>query len=235
MIISHKYKVIFIHIPKNAGTFITQLLHNLDENLDCTHLGHMTAKEGKSIVEDKIWNNYTKICVIRNSWDLSLSFYYYIKQTPNHHLYEFIHNKTFSEFLSFPEIHYLQCYFLLDNDNKIMVNFLIDFNNLENNLIKFLNYIIKIDLRVIMDALLNDKINKSDKLDDYTLYYDKTTIELVNNIHKTDIEFFNFKFGDISNDNILYPNNQNDVFGKRIETLHEHIKFTSDNDLIVKE
>ena len=34
MIISHKYKIIFIHIPKNAGSFITQFLNNLDKNLD---------------------------------------------------------------------------------------------------------------------------------------------------------------------------------------------------------
>ena len=31
MIISHKLKLIFIHIPKNAGTFIWGLLQKLDD------------------------------------------------------------------------------------------------------------------------------------------------------------------------------------------------------------
>lgn len=33
MIISHKLKLIFIHIPKNAGTFIWHLLKKIDENI----------------------------------------------------------------------------------------------------------------------------------------------------------------------------------------------------------
>ena len=32
MIISHKYKLIFIHIYKTAGTFVTKVLKNLDED-----------------------------------------------------------------------------------------------------------------------------------------------------------------------------------------------------------
>lgn len=33
MIISHKYKLIFIHIYKNGGTFMGKLLKNLDKNI----------------------------------------------------------------------------------------------------------------------------------------------------------------------------------------------------------
>ena len=43
MIISHKYKLIFIHIYKNAGTFVTKLIKNLDSN--AVDIGaHITAK-----------------------------------------------------------------------------------------------------------------------------------------------------------------------------------------------
>ena len=33
MLISHKYKLIFIHIPKNAGTYIYHLLKQIDKEL----------------------------------------------------------------------------------------------------------------------------------------------------------------------------------------------------------
>jgi len=48
MLISHKYKLIFIHIYKNAGSFVTQMLKKLDKDIvdvDC----HITAKNAKKI------------------------------------------------------------------------------------------------------------------------------------------------------------------------------------------
>ena len=33
MIISDKYKLIFIHIPKNGGTYVTNVMYNLDKDI----------------------------------------------------------------------------------------------------------------------------------------------------------------------------------------------------------
>ena len=46
MIISHKYKLIFIHIYKNAGTFVTKILKNLDKNIVNVDT-HISAKNAK--------------------------------------------------------------------------------------------------------------------------------------------------------------------------------------------
>lgn len=210
MIISHKYKIIFIHIPKNAGTFITNILYNLDEELDTSHLGHIKSKDAIILIES-IWDKYTKFCVIRNSWDFSVSLFSYIKQ---HHLHESIKNMSYSDYISFININNFgikQYDYVSDDNDKIIIDYLIDFNDLENNLIKFFNTIIKIDLDTIMKAIPKSKINKSIRETDYNFYYDEKNIELVYDIYKKDIEKFNFKFNDNSKNKILWPNNIDDI------------------------
>ena len=39
MIISHEYKLVFIHIGKNAGTFVTELILNIVPTLNYYYLG----------------------------------------------------------------------------------------------------------------------------------------------------------------------------------------------------
>ena len=46
MLISKKYKLIFIHIYKNAGTFFHKFLRNLDRNIINID-GHISAKNAK--------------------------------------------------------------------------------------------------------------------------------------------------------------------------------------------
>lgn len=44
MIISHKYKLVFIHIPKTGGTIVSHLLLNLDK--DAINLIHDQNQNG---------------------------------------------------------------------------------------------------------------------------------------------------------------------------------------------
>lgn len=209
MIISHKYKLIFIHIPKNAGTFITQLLKNLDENLDIRHIGHIISLEGEKLVDSEIWNTYKKFCVIRNSWDHLISLYNYIKIEKYHFINDLMENVSFEEFIcyikknfgnsSFETTFFYQKNFLLDENNEIMVDYLINFNNLEADLLFFLEHIAEIDFKTIIDAMPKEKINQStttdDNLyyyDDNLYYYDDNLINIVYDIYKEDINFFKF-------------------------------------------
>ena len=78
VVISDKYKIVFIHIPKNAGTFITHYLKQIDENIRDIYskgFGHQTYRdiENLDIFEDI--KDYTFFCVIRNPYDNILSFY----------------------------------------------------------------------------------------------------------------------------------------------------------------
>ena len=82
MVISHKYKILFIHIPKTGGTFIFDVLKSVDEdleiiwddrysNIEYTH--HAIPSE--ELIKKYEDNGYYVFCFIRNPYDLIISFY----------------------------------------------------------------------------------------------------------------------------------------------------------------
>jgi len=80
MIISHKYKCIFIRVPKTGSTSIETLLKELDP--DCISsdetmppYGHNSASQVKQMLDIRIWNAYFKFCFIRNPYKWFLSQY----------------------------------------------------------------------------------------------------------------------------------------------------------------
>ncbi len=107
MIISHKYKFIFIKTNKTAGTSVEIALSkfcgpddiitpisNEDEQIRQrlgykgaqNHKGfynHISAKKIKASVSKHVWNNYYKFCIERNPWDRLISFYYFINKLDN--------------------------------------------------------------------------------------------------------------------------------------------------------
>lgn len=88
MIISHKYKFIFIRIPKTASTSVEQFCKTIDN--DCIisdeskpPYGHYTSSQVKNMVSQQQWNEYFKFTFVRepNSWVISqyrhnLQYYY---------------------------------------------------------------------------------------------------------------------------------------------------------------
>lgn len=88
MFISHKYKVIFVHIQKNGGTSIENLFEEFDPDLikriwidpSKKTLRHSFASDIKAAIDDNIFRNYTKFCVVRNPFDRMVSWYSMFKQ-----------------------------------------------------------------------------------------------------------------------------------------------------------
>lgn len=93
MIISHKYKFIFIKTYKTAGTSLESYLSEFCGETDVLtpvyppvpgHLprnvgdfyNHMPALEVQKKVGSEVWNSYFKFCVERNPWEKVLSFYW---------------------------------------------------------------------------------------------------------------------------------------------------------------
>ena len=104
MPISYEHNLIFIHIPKNAGTSITRAFR-------MENSGHWDV-EATSRHYSEEWNDYHKFCIVRNPLDRFISCYKYAKmrrsyyhvshkgfvgERGRHPDYETLSNKSFDE------------------------------------------------------------------------------------------------------------------------------------------
>lgn len=99
MIISHRYKFIFIKTLKTAGTSIEIFLGKIcgDDDIittiypkECQHVprnymkdnrrirfyNHMPAHAIEAEILEEVWDEYYKFCFERNPWDKTLSHYH---------------------------------------------------------------------------------------------------------------------------------------------------------------
>lgn len=190
---SDKHKLIFIHIPKNAGTAITT-------SLEMNDVGHHKWEYYKNKYPEK-WATYTKIAVLRNPWDRVVSNYEYARMEESHW-----HSTTGkARYSKHPDLDLLkdksfkECVHILENspgllkhqgwssqkeyianDNHIVVDILIQCQ----------------DIEMVIQRLTNIKVNKINQSNrnDYKSYYNDELIDTISKIYKDDIKLFNFKY-----------------------------------------
>jgi hypothetical protein len=83
MFISHKYRVIFIHIQKTGGNSLNNLFNEIDPELiqelsiDNTpkRLKHCFMSDLQAILSPEIFTGYTKFSIVRNPYERLLSWY----------------------------------------------------------------------------------------------------------------------------------------------------------------
>ena len=173
-----KYKAIFIHIPKNAGTSIEEYFGN--ESFRIQPSKHADVHEIKKKFKNS-YNNYKKFTIIRNPYDKMVSWYFYLKRNlgENYNIVEF--NEWIKEPSSFwhanDPISYLkpQCDWI---DNTVEI---IKFENINKELNSFFNK--KIDLPIT---------NKSNR-NHYLEYYNNNSLDIIYNKYKKDFKKFNYK------------------------------------------
>jgi len=236
MIISHKYKYIFIKPMKVAGTSVQVALgQNCDANdifsqggsydpqgsygnacarefyknrnsivpsiiIENNLRGHTKPDEIKKAIGNKIWNDYCKVTIIRNPWDMCISRFWYApppQRCPrlrtervlwlqeNFENREGV-NKRFREaIMENPKMNKIY-YF---NKNKPIADVYLRFENLQNDLNNFSD---KLGIPRVNLLYKNSKFRLDKR--HYSTYYDDKTREIIAKEYKYYIKYFGYKF-----------------------------------------
>lgn len=198
MVVCHMRKIIFIHIPKTAGSSIEHLLrdegrYELDfigvRNGRSTH--HYMGIELKMILKD-LYPKYYKFSFVRNPYDRLISEYFWCRIKDVGHKF----NKTFDEFLDYVEdvIKNKKFFKPIENDHFIPQYSFLFFNNklLVNNIFKYEDIetvapLIKKRLKIKTQL---QHLNKSVK-NEITLTQEQK--DRIYNLYKIDFETFNYE------------------------------------------
>jgi len=225
MLISKKHNFIFVHVPKTGGSsiqkFLVQNLHwkeyigifENDPHTEGKKKGmrkHMRACEIKKLIPN--YESYIKIAVVRNPWDLVVSWYTYVKRLP-------IVNERSTKGLDFS-------YFIknmkevwngygepnntttgitqwdyVSKNGKLIVDRILKYEELKqigfHQAIKseFRKYIKRKAEHAIWKPMHKMKtINASIRKSDYRTYYDEEIKEIVTEAFKKDIEKFKYQY-----------------------------------------
>jgi len=217
--INHANRVIFIHIPKCAGSSVEYYfgVKPFDwktpnyENLTgwCPkrkiHLHHATAKQllELDLINEKTWKEYTKFTIVRNPWSRVVSDYLWmLKDCGIHDSFEnfilkkgkFKHILNDSENMSYRGDHITTQLDFISINNKIVVDNILKFENIKSEFPLFLK---KVNLAT--KPLPHDK--KGEKFfSHYSHFYKNKELELIRQIYKSDIKLFNYHFNDKRNE-----------------------------------
>ena len=198
MIVSHKFNLVFIHIPKTGGSFIHHIIKKLDpsaieiENFKGqVRSGHLMFHE---IEQLDIYENiklYSFFTAIRNPIGRYVSDYNFILGLEDaHYLFPQTKNKSFYEFTNTPYVYLGKMVDYIKNKNgKINKNIkLLQFNNLSFDLFNFLSSINlpKDDLEKIK-PFIKEKINVSKKFFKEDIDISKLNL---NDFHLEDLLFY---------------------------------------------
>lgn len=207
MVISKKHKFIFIHIPKNAGTSIASSLTDLIKENKHWAVSNSTKhqnlrdliliKENSSIYDkifkDSSFLDYYKFAIVRNPYDRMISLYNYLKKYEVRKEIHTVDNfETFINLLKqndswVSKLHStkLQLSYLLDSNDNIAVDYIGRYEDL-NNSIK------EIEEKLLIEIPLKRLNYSSKKSFDFNEYYNKSTMQIVNDKFKEDFEVFNY-------------------------------------------
>ena len=167
MIISYKYKLVFIHIPKNAGTFVYNLLIKIDPaciDIRTDGFGHQEYNFIKKMdIFEKI-KDFIFFAIIRNPFDRIISYYNFT--------YKLFNKNSFEDFADNNNIPISNVFYIstfnditngyLENYNIEKKIVLINYNNIKKELYK-LFIMANIDKNIIKQYLyfFDNKINAS--------------------------------------------------------------------------
>lgn len=216
MLISYRYKFLFIHIAKTGGTSIRSALNPykwkdpyciplficsrlssmFGHRLACKLPRHAKVIAAYEMLPREFYDSLFKFAFVRNPWDLQVSSFHHIKRERPHLMK---HIQNFESFLLWKmdknrPYHYiidtsmeLQSDYLVDLQGNIIVDFIGKYEKLQEDFDKICRQI------GIPTSKLPHKRKAKDR-DNYRKYYNDRTAELVAEHFKKDIEMFGYKF-----------------------------------------
>lgn len=203
-------RIIFVHIPKCAGTSVNEFMDIIFPTKKSSHspkvngepmdvlyggtvLEHMTAAEIRETLGAESFEALDSFAVIRNPWDRMVSFYEYImKLTVPVFGKDFLKDFTFDEFVEIVQKHpffkpfYPQHVYLFDDSGKLMVRRIFRFEDTAS-------------LKEYLAKHMNKSVEKFPHANvttrrPYQSYYNPHTKQIVQDIYRRDIELFGYHF-----------------------------------------
>lgn len=208
MAIYHKWKCVFVHIPKTAGTSIHSKLYNRTDYED----NHKTFFELLNEHDAELFESYWSFSVVRNPYDRFISAFEYAKTVvseidPNSDFNEFIKKieSNSSSFYSYLPIYFMPQHKFITIKNITLVDEIIRFENLKEewkNLANKLNdFKVKrhssvgaisygnVHTKLDVINVTPSRLNKS--IDHY--FVNKDSKNIIYELYKKDFELFDYE------------------------------------------
>lgn len=219
MLLSNRYRFLFVHIAKTGGTSVRAALNRLRWRdpmyylaWPCHRLSHLTGHRlatkfprhakiiaAREMLPDDYFDSLFKFAFVRNPWDLQVSSYHHIRRERPELM---AGHESFEAFLRWkldPERPYQyhmdtsitrQTDYLVDLDGRMLVDQTGRYERLHEDFEEICN-------RIGAGRIeLPHKRRATDRKTDYRSYYDDDTAELVANHFRRDIEMLGYAFDD---------------------------------------
>lgn len=196
--LSHKYKFIFVHVPKTAGTTICSnwdgaVLKNIcrDTGVLCDDSDHhLTALQ----LRDKFpkeWSEYHKFAVVRNPYDRFVSKFFFRGMALRQAMPISWSDKEMEGM--FPQLHFIaeRTGNIFPQYGKVLVNSVLRYENLQHDLMGLFDFLgIKIGFNVF------PHFRKTDQAGIYGKYFTPEFKCLVDYIYREDIKRWRYSYSD---------------------------------------
>lgn len=217
MLLSDRYRFLFVHIAKTGGTSVRAALSGLRWKdplyyltWPCHRLSHLTGHRtatkfprhariiaAREMLPEEYFGTLFKFAFVRNPWDLQVSSFHHIRRERPHLMQD---HTTFADFLRWkldPERPYqyhvdtsiqLQSDYLVDLHGKVLVDYIGHYERLAE---EFAAVCARIG---VTGLALPHKRKATDRKRDYREYYTAETAELVARHFRRDIELLGYSF-----------------------------------------
>lgn len=208
--ISHKFKCIFVHIPKCGGSSVEDVIwpnkedrtesnlwmgfvSKFENKYQTGGLQHLLAQQIRQEVGPEVFSDYFKFTMVRNPWDKAVSQFTYMQKRKD--LRDDIgmrKNDEFKTYLSLIKktrhVQWMpQHFFVMSDEGEVLVDFIGRFERFEDDIHAILK-------KLHIDSVENIPHRKKSLRSHYRDYYDSESQEMVREMYKLDVLAFDYDF-----------------------------------------